>query len=438
MRPSMHILLDTALNDGAAEYDNMGDISMLQVAVKRLLKMWPSASIEVLTESPEKLAKYCPGTSPVSRVGRDLWLRDNLLLGKYHKYLPKFISSRSSELRRELWLRWPALLRLMIRLRLGFRDRNNVRNDLMAFLEAMGNADLFIVCGSGGFADGTRNWDIPILGMLEIAIRRHIPTAILGQGMGPLNDPEVLSRAKRILPAVDIITLRGSRGGLTLLESLGVAISNVQTTGDEAIELAYEARSENFGHGLGINLRVASYSKVDKHVIEIIRPILQEFARRHNAPMIPVPIAFHPWAYDHKTIQQLMIGFDDHSDGGLTLDTPLKIIEQIGHCRIVVTGAYHAAVFALAQGIPVVCLSKSPYYDAKFLGLEDQFGVGCETIFLNDPNAYEKIADAMERAWYSAEKVHLPLQQAALRQIELSRSAYERMRNLVNSRRNEI
>ena len=123
-----------------------------------------------------------------------------------------------------------------------------------------------------------------------------------------------------------------------------------------------------------------------------------------------------------------MEGFDDHSDGGITLDTPLKVIQQVGRCRIVVTGAYHAAVFAMSQGIPVVGLSASEDYTAKFLGLEDQFGLGCETVPLDEPEASERLAAALERTWPLAEQVRFPMQEAARRQIALSLSAYERVR----------
>ena len=167
---------------------------------------------------------------------------------------------------------------------------------------------------------------------------------------------------------------------------------------------------------------------INGEIIDALRPVLHKFARRHNVPLIPLPIAFHAWASDHLTIQRLLQGFDDQSDGGVTLDTPLKVIRQVGRCRIVVTGAYHAAVFALSQGIPVVGLSASNDYTAKFLGLEDQFGLGCETVFLGAPDASEKLAAAAERAWQSAEKVRLPLQEAARRQIALSQEAYEQIK----------
>jgi polysaccharide pyruvyl transferase WcaK-like protein len=429
----MLILLDTALNAGPAEYQNMGDVAMLQVAVNRLMSLYPSGSVEVFTDSPDNLRIYCPAAEPLPRAGRNLWIGDSFLFGRFHKYFPKLISSGLSGLTKIFERKLPVFLRFIVRLRLRIRGDDSVSGDLMAFLEAMENADLLVVCGAGGFADSCREWNMTTLNTLEAAILRDIPVAMFGQGIGPLNDREVLSRAKEVLPAVDFITLRGGRGGLSLLESLGVDTSRVLTTGDEALELAYEARSQEPGQALGINLRVASYSEIDKGFIEKLRPVLQEFAKEHDAPMLPVPIAVHPWANDHQTIRQLLAGFDDHTDGGLALNTPLKVIEQVAHCRVVVTGAYHAAVFALAQGIPVVCLSKSPYYDAKFLGLEDQFGLGCETVSLNDPYVVEKLAAAIERAWQSAETVRLPLQQAALRQIELSRGAYERVRGLLDS-----
>jgi len=163
-------------------------------------------------------------------------------------------------------------------------------------------------------------------------------------------------------------------------------------------------------------------------MVDKLRPVLLEFAQRHNVPLIPVPIAFHAWANDHVTIRQLLKGFDDHSDGGITLDTPIKVIQQVGRCRIVVTGAYHAAVFALSQGIPVVGLSASDDYTAKFLGLQDQFGLGCETVLLDTPDACQKLASAMNSAWQSAEMVRLPLLEAARRQVDLSRQAYDRVR----------
>ena len=67
----MRIIVATGLNEGEAEYKNMGDVAMLQAAVDRLRALWPEATIEVLTDSPFNLARYCPGAQPLPRS----WLR---------------------------------------------------------------------------------------------------------------------------------------------------------------------------------------------------------------------------------------------------------------------------------------------------------------------------------------------------------------------------
>jgi colanic acid/amylovoran biosynthesis protein len=110
------------------------------------------------------------------------------------------------------------------------------------------------------------------------------------------------------------------------------------------------------------------------------------------------------------------------------------VIKQITRCRIVVTGAYHAAVFALSQGIPVVGLAKSPYVVQKFLGLADQFGTGCQLVFLDGSDLYQALLAAMEKTWMCADELRSSLQEAALRQIGASRRAYQKFYEQVTSR----
>ena len=428
----MRIIVATGLNTGAAEYKNLGDVAMLQVAIARLLSLWPDACIDVLTESPADLVRHCPSVSPLPRAGCMFLMEDRVLLGGFHQFLPRKVSGQLSAWKRALGQRWPALLELLLRLRLRFWGPASRCRDFKVFLESLKNTDLLVVCGSGGFADSCREWNLSTLGTMEAAIGRGIPVAMFGQGMGPLSDPAVLSRTRRILPKVSLITLRGSRGGLPLLESLGVTATTVLTTGDEAIELAYAARANRPGGAIGINLRVASYAGVETSIVEKVRSVLQEFAGRHKVPLLPIPIALHEFASDHLAIRQLLAGLDDESDGGLSLDTPWMVIKQTAGCRVVVTGAYHAAVFAMSQGIPVVCLTNSPYYLAKFQGLQDLFGVGCTIVGLSEPDLGCRLATAIERAWNSAEVVRSPLLHSALRQIEQSRGAYLSVKNLLS------
>jgi colanic acid/amylovoran biosynthesis protein len=107
-----------------------------------------------------------------------------------------------------------------------------------------------------------------------------------------------------------------------------------------------------------------------------------------------------------------------------TIESPEDVIRLIGRCRVVVTGSYHGGVFALAQGIPVVGLVQSPYYEQKFTGLQEQFPGGCRMIDFRRPVASSEIEDAIRSAWESAEGVRESLLEAAARQIELSRATY--------------
>jgi colanic acid/amylovoran biosynthesis protein len=408
---------------------NLGDVAMLQVMVNQLRTLWPDASLEVITNVPEKLAIQCPGTKPVSYMGRYSWVGEDYLLGKLHRRLPESLSREPAKLKRTLGRYSPALVKSVIRLKAQLR---HIEGDPGTFLEALEGADLVIVSGMGGLTDNARFHARLVLDTLDMAIRRGKPTAMMGQGVGPIEDPDLLAHVKAVAPQVGFIGLREGVGGLPLLESLGVRRERMAVTGDDAIPLAYDLRTTDHGSGVGINLRVARHAGTDAEVIEKVRRPLQAFASRHHAPLVPLPIALHDGAKDPQTIRSLMVGYDDKSDGGQSITTPREVIENAGQCRIVVTGAYHAAIFAISQGIPVVALTQSQYYTDKYVGLADQFGTGCETVYLNSPNFSNELTAAMQRAWDTADEVRQPLLDAARHQIMLIEQAYQCLPGLLN------
>lgn len=436
----MHIVVATALNAGEAEYKNMGDVAMLQVAVQRLSELWPDARIEVLTDSVSNLARYCPMATPLPRPHLACWLGEHFFIGRFHKYLPKPAAAVSATLKRFIGFRWPRFMKDLTDLRLRFRDPNGVGENLRRFTESIKNCDAMVACGSGGFADSCQDWNFFILAAMAEAMTRGKIVVMFGQGIGPLSDPTVLSWARHVLPKVDLIALRGTLGDRDLLKSMGVDEAKMVSTGDDAVEFANAIPEVGQRGAIGINLRVAFYSDVNAQFVDDIGSVLHNFARQHGAALLPLPIAFHECANDRETIRRLLAGFDDLSDGGTALDTPRKIVEQVAQCRVVVTGAYHAAVFALAQGIPVIGLCNSSYYDSKFRGLERLFGSGCTTLTLSDANFARQLHIAIDEAWNSADRVRLPLLKSATRQIEQGRSAYETLKSIVNrkARRNSL
>jgi polysaccharide pyruvyl transferase WcaK-like protein len=425
------------VENGMHSLTNMGDVAMLQVLVSRIGKLWPNASIEVITDAPDLLAAYCPNAMPVPARGRKLWFAHKAIFGdRVHRFLPRSASYPVRNLERTMRCQWPTLARAIIQSRMKLRRVDGT--EVGAYLDSLFASDLVLFSGGGDINDTFPDFAMTLLDVMTIAFRRGIRTALLGQGFGPIRDQKLWARAKGVLPSVDIICTRESRAGVPLLHSLGVRPSRLITTGDDAIELAYDARAEELGTGIGVNLRVVDYSGVDSTVVERIRPLLHDAARKHGASLIPVPIARLDRESDVRSIRQILAGYDDGSDGGQNLSSPLKVIKQVARCRVVVTGSYHAGVFALSQGIPVVGLVKSPYYADKFLGLADQFGAGCQVIFLDEEQFREKLAEAIDTAWRAAEHLRLPLLEAAKRQIEVGWDAYRRVHELVEPERSAV
>jgi colanic acid/amylovoran biosynthesis protein len=110
------------------------------------------------------------------------------------------------------------------------------------------------------------------------------------------------------------------------------------------------------------------------------------------------------------------------------------VVELIGQCRVVVTGSYHAAVFALAQGIPAVGVTRSAYYDAKFVGLNEQFGGTMGIVSLGEGDVEPRLMRAIDEAWENAEAVRPHLLELAREQVEEGRGAYRRLHALLSGR----
>ncbi|MDZ8077970.1 MAG: polysaccharide pyruvyl transferase family protein [Nostoc sp. DcaGUA01] len=415
--------------------ENMGDVAMLQVTVARLRNFWPDALIEVITNAPEKLAELCPQTHPLLPIGRCFWTAP--LISSIYKSSTSQLTLQWSDIEEwEMRHYSPYLVGALIKTKL--KKTIELFKYFTAFKEAVDNADLVVASGGGYITDVFQTSAILALDTLGLASRLGKPTAMLGHGLGPLWKQNSLTKAKAVLPFVNVISLREKRAGIPLLKSMGISQERVFTTGDDAIELAYKARCLELGNGIGANLRVSKYSSISLTILEIVRSALQEVAKSQDAQLIAAPISrFYYKGYedsDSMTIQKLLNGYENTADAGQYLDTPSKVIEQIGQCRVVVTGSYHAGVFALAQGIPVVCLAKSEYYIDKFLGLADQFGIGCTVVLLNDRHLREKLIISIDAAWKSAEHIRPQLLDAAKKQIQLGHDAYKRVYELVQSR----
>jgi polysaccharide pyruvyl transferase WcaK-like protein len=289
---------------------------------------------------------------------------------------------------------------------------------------------MVVALGGGYLTDADQAQSARVLNLLEHAASIGVPTAMLGQGLGPIEDPVLLSRAAEVLPSVRVIALREDRRGPALLEKTGVPRSRVVVTGDDAIELAYSQRAQELGRDLGVCLRAAGYAPVTTKARESVAAALRSVAREVSAGLVPVVIAEYR-SQDRRSTLPLVEGFEHARPPLGRFARPQDVAAQVGRCRVMVTGAYHAAVFALSQGIPVVALTSSTYYDDKFLGLAGMFGTGLELIRLDGDDLGERLPAAIRSAWERAPEERPALLARAAEQIAASRTAFERICGLV-------
>lgn len=434
----MRILFEQGIYD----MRNKGNVALTQVAVSRLRKFWPQAAIEVITSTPQILQLFIPNALPIRSNGQPY-------SNRLTHTIPLPLLRLMLEAREEVWHRWPNLgrnLKALFRLK-GNRNKptteaansrplNEERGDPTAFNQVAGR-DLIVATGAQYMSDACRDDAFRVLDRMEVAHRLGIPTAMVGQGFGPFDDPELRARARSVLPQVDLIFARDRLSVQLLVDSLGVDSARVIFTGDDAIEMAYDARTQILGTVIGVSLRIAPYTQLTAEHIEIIRPVLHRAATTHNTALTAIPISHNILEQDDRVINQILNGARNALHSRWRFEPPREIIKIVGHCRIVVTGAFHTAVFALAQGIPAIGLAQSVMYSQKFQSLAEQFGPGCQVFFLDDPNLQCKLAKAIDAGWESAEQYKPQLLAAAVRQIGLGQGAYRRLYDLVESRKRE-
>lgn len=400
---------------------NLGDLAMLQACVRRLWELWPDAEIRVFTVSPELLAEYCPGTVPVAPtvLGRGL-----------ARVIPVSVQLAAGQI---LKTAAPLISRGRTRSPNGGSTRES-----HGVLDAVRQADLVVSAG-GGFINDLFWWHgAGVLSVLAMAQRLGVPTAMFGQGIGPLTHPVLTRLATRVMPRLHVIGVRESLTSVPLLRMHGVEQQRIAITGDDALYLATPAVRPATGTAIGLNIRVAYYSKLDKSVAERANAVVSKFAREHGATVLGLPVARYKVALpvsrynSDSDLDAMRLSSTTGSDGSdlhefADISTTEEFAERAARCRVVVTGCYHAAVFGLAAGAPAICISNSRYYDLKFEGLADQFPDGCYLVHPG-PGFERELRETIERAWAADEARRDSVHAAARAQVAEADRAYARLR----------
>jgi colanic acid/amylovoran biosynthesis protein len=252
---------------------------------------------------------------------------------------------------------------------------------------------------------------------------------MFGQGIGPLGLRALRAQARSILPGLSILGLREDRVGRDLALSLEVQPSALVVTGDDALEIIGNHASA-VGDALGVSLRVSGYSGVDLAMAARISDLTLEMAAAFDAPIVGLPVSWH--TADAEVLRSVFLRRRNRAE--IVLDdiaSPAALVTATATCRAVITGSYHVAVFALAQGVPAVCLTKSPYYDAKFGGLQALFPDACLVVSLDEPDFPGHMRAAVKQAWQLQATARIAAKETADRLRDAGRSAYAQFRATV-------
>ena len=408
------VLVDPGSHDSL----NLGDIAMLQVCVERLRRR--DVTIEVVTADPDRLARYCSDVAPVPANGLYEWFDLRKRGGTYSQLLPARARTGLLRTSRIAGRAGPRAARAALSAELV--AHGPVSESVRAYLSSLSAADVVIIGGRGGTTDVFRDDSLRMLDMLQLARQLGAKTALVSQGFGPATDRELRMRAKEVLPGVDLIASRDRLESLKLLASCGVAAERITVAGDDALAPAFERRpSAVSATGLGVGARLAYYSAILDGPQDVIKRSLRAASARHETELVPIPISLYPHELDSDALETLT------GVRAAAVDTPSEAIRRAGSCRVVIAASYHAAVFALAQGVPVVALASTLYYRAKFRGLADMFDGGCAVVDLAAADAEERIAAAIDTAWAQADALRPALLAETERQIAAADGAYDRL-----------
>ena len=389
---------------------NIGDMAMLKATVTRLQDRWPHARLQIITTSRERLAALCPGTDPIILMperGPLGWLPDRVRGGISLRY-KRAISVRP----RAAWRFSPGAGKLM---------------------DALQGCDL-AVCSGGGFVnDNFLLHATGVLAVLRSMQRRGVLTAMLGQGYGPLANPPLAELAGTVIPRLNLISLRGPQGQQTV-SGLRGGRDEPAVTGDDALELAGAGRLAA-GPALGVNLRATGYTGLESGLADQIASVAVTAAAEAGLSMRGLPVSWHRDGEDWRALAGAFGADSVVARTGRLVRDITSLATAVAECRIVVTSSYHAAVFALARGIPAVGISSTPYYDGKFGGLRELYGPRAVSVLAVNqagwPDRMRSLVRAAVELDYDARAA------VAERSAELasrSRGVYEALFELAESR----
>ena len=249
-----------------------------------------------------------------------------------------------------------------------------------------------VISGAGAMCDdfaphGISSWAL----IIEWARILGKPVALVGQGIGPINNAHNREVAGKMLVSADLLTVR-EPGSASLAVALGVLPDKVILTGDWAMA-SVTSHEDRVAAGLLVESLVGcqpyiavsfhrrhSTRRSDLRMLSSIFERLVIDADRRGLRTLFVPnMTSSGYSDDRVTARILMDGWPDSIRKKVALQvtptSPRITRALLSSATGLVSTRYHPMVFAFSEATPCVGVSYDSYYDQKLTGLSELFSI---------------------------------------------------------------
>ncbi|MGI8939021.1 MAG: polysaccharide pyruvyl transferase family protein, partial [Iamia sp.] len=243
-----------------------------------------------------------------------------------------------------------------------------------------GAYDAAVVLGGGSLASG---WSAGLVGpraVLGAALRTaEVPYALSGQGIGPLDDPEDESLVAGLLAGAAAVACRDESSAALARTLRGVDPAQAVVTGDDALGLVGAVRTAGRRPYLAVTVRSAAYVG-GREGDDLAREwVLAADAVAAERGWDVVGVALNSQAPDPEvaTLARIRATTPLQAEWHLVEcgTDPRRLVAEVAGAEAVAAQSFHAALLALAAGVPAALGAATPYYQAKAAGLASQTGL---------------------------------------------------------------
>ena len=357
-------------------FGNLGDTSMVESVVFRLVKVLPQAEIFVI-HSPDLRSPIwdLPNVSTVRECSLKPFLSD--IFGRRRFFWR--LHNDWQKIGYRLALQSIGTLMPAGSVSLYSKDNLGMPNKkLEKFCEEF---DALHIVGGGNLTDVFLKVLLNKCGFIHTFSEQAKPILLTGQQIGPFILRFSERALRRALRKANFIGLREPSDSLKFCKEARIEPECYGVMGDDSLGLRpsndsfifdvlgeYGLKEKDF---ISVNIRIARYAKEHADYIKKVALVIEKIATHFHKPVLIVPIALRPSDSDITSGKKLVD--EVHRVRVLLMDnvnmTPALVKGVLGKSFGAVGVSYHFCIFALSQGVPAVCLYDGDYYSQKARGI---------------------------------------------------------------------